>query len=169
METIGTVFVVCCSAFPPGLPTHKMTSGARLRELRAELLRYLSADNAPAILDSKIAADDPAELLKLLSACPRASLDGRVLGALVIEPADPPHPLRPLRMRSERPRRCAGEQRDAAESLQWKLVRALSRRAGRGVTARWAGSYADCPRAGRLNLVTPRQPSGPRLSPMSYT
>src|SRR5262249_42363304 len=67
---------------------------------------------APAGLDPYIPANAPAQLLEALVERCKSILTFRVLWSPVHEDADPPHTLRLLRARRERPRRRAAEKRD---------------------------------------------------------
>src|SRR5262245_21549805 len=67
----------------------------------------------PAIVNPHVAADGPARLLQSLQKSSDTRLRFRIVRSEVREYADPPHPLRRLRPRRERPRgRRAAEQRN---------------------------------------------------------
>jgi hypothetical protein len=51
-------------------------------------------------------------LLQALQKYPNARLSERIVGNKVMEHADAPHALALLRVRRERPRRCAADKRD---------------------------------------------------------
>src|SRR4029453_9511613 len=57
----------------------------------------------PSIVDPHVVADSPAQLLQPLMESCEARLSFSIIGDRIHEHADPPHPLRLLRSRRERP------------------------------------------------------------------
>src|SRR5262245_45832469 len=63
----------------------------------------------PSIVDPHVVTDSPAQLLQPLMEGCEARLSFSIIGDGIHEHADPPHPLRLLRTRRERPRRRAAK------------------------------------------------------------
>jgi hypothetical protein len=100
-----------------------MTSGASARSSSAEKLLGISVKATgiarPAVVDPHVAAVGPAELLQSLLESRGAAPAFRIVRGHVHQHANTPHPLRPLRVRGERPCcRRAPEQGDELASLQ---------------------------------------------------
>src|SRR5262249_33712009 len=81
-------------------------------QFRREFAYAIGITRAPAIVDLHIPADCPAQLLQPLMESREARLSFRIIGGEIHEHADAPHPLALLRIRRERPRGRAAEQRD---------------------------------------------------------
>src|SRR5262249_43690092 len=87
-------------------------------QCRRQFAKSIGIARPPAVVDLPIPADGPAQLLQPLMESREAHLSFRIIGGIIHEHADPPHPLRLLRARRERPRGCrAGEQRDEIAAL----------------------------------------------------
>src|SRR5262245_38616032 len=78
---------------------------------------FTGIGRSPARVDPHVAADAPARLLETLQERPDAGLKFRIVRSRGQENADETHPLALLRVRSERPRRRAAEQRDELPAL----------------------------------------------------
>src|SRR5262249_42485577 len=81
-------------------------------EFLRESLHGLRLESGPPSVDPDVTALRPAELLETLSERGDAKLCFRIALGKAHQYTDPPHPVRLLRARRERPRRRAAEQRD---------------------------------------------------------
>src|SRR5262245_44526388 len=79
--------------------------------------RSLDASPSPAIVDAKIAAFRPAELLQSFAEAPQPKLNYGITLVGRYQRADPSHALALLRPRRERPRRRRAEQSDERATL----------------------------------------------------
>src|SRR6476619_4047695 len=75
-------------------------------------MRESAASAVPANINPNILTFDPSQLTKFLHECREIRLPRCVCRRAIRQHADAPHPLRLLRVRSDRPRRRAAEQRD---------------------------------------------------------
>jgi hypothetical protein len=73
------------------------------QQLPAEALRHLEADNAPPIVNLEVPADNPTQLLQILSDHCNTGLHDWIIGLALFQPADASHPIWLLRESSERP------------------------------------------------------------------
>jgi hypothetical protein len=66
-------------------------------------LRHFEADNAPPVVDVKVSADNPSQLLQTLSDCRNTRLRSWIVRLPLFKPANAPYPIGLLRVSIERP------------------------------------------------------------------
>src|SRR5262249_46830897 len=81
------------------------------------LAKQLVVGGTRSILDECVATVSPAQFLKCLTKCDDLHPSLRVELVIVVQKADPSHPLRLLRARRERPHRRTADQRDELAPL----------------------------------------------------
>src|SRR6516225_9575902 len=71
----------------------------------AKLATIPAPTNAPPVVDLKISAENPSQLLQTLSDCRNAGLHVRIIGLSLFQPANASHPIWLLRVSTARPSR----------------------------------------------------------------
>src|SRR5262249_1075561 len=90
---------------------------------RRQFANTIGITRAPPVVDLHIPADGPAQLLQPLMESCEAGLTFRIIGGIIHEHADAPHPLFLLREPRQRPRRRpAAEQRYERATLHFAYL-----------------------------------------------
>ena len=135
VNTFGTVRVACCAARKATLELAKITSGGRIQQFRHGDASPLVIGRIPAIVDLKIAADNPAKLLEFLPESREPALSFLITFGELYHYSNPPHPLGLLRTSRKRPREGrAADKGDELAALHSITSSAVARSDGAMVT-----------------------------------
>src|SRR5262249_40047653 len=120
-------------------------------QLRRQFANTIGITRAPPVVDLHIPADGPAQLLQPLMESCEARLTFRIIGGIIHEHADAPHPLFLLREHRQRPRRRTAEQRDERAPSHHSITSSASNCSALGTSR--PSNLAACELRTNSNLV----------------